>query len=493
MDTGELLDAHLEGVWRQVAAAVPDADRVADVVVGTFRSAGAGADARSLAAAARRLVGRTPARTTGVITRLDVHPEAPVLTDVVRAEIRARVLAETDDRAPRVGRRGVGVGAAVLVVAVVLGLVWLARPDGPTVTAATAPTTVVPAAVADAATAAGGELRRADTDLAARAGFPASGDLVTDQHLARCADAVRRSGHTGDYPPPSTWRVGETQAGATGITTVVGDAFACSTTPTTVDVSGTTGVRTGAVQLVRAGPGQLVVLNPSGARVTFTPQSPRTVSGAPPSSAPVQLVGLFDEPAAPFGLDIVVVGVDGTTFDAPVPDPGPTAVELVDVRPAPPDRTSTAGALLGRCLTSPFGSLTPAPFAWSVTAATTLADGTAVASVRAPGMAGVCAERGTTPVFASFPAADPAPAGMLDPVTQVGAVGGDPRSYTVLAVDPRAVFLQADSSTGQDVTCVVGSGVGVCSAPTSTVSPATVTARDAGGAVVAGPAVLALP
>lgn len=496
MDTGELLEHHLDAVWRQVAGTGRDAQQVSEVVVGTFRAAGPEADGPWLAGTARRLAGRAPARATGTITRLDELVEPPVLTAEVRAELRSRVLAETDGRAPRLRRRGFGLGAAVLVVAVVLGLVWIARP-GSTPTTATpttaTPTTVVPAAVAAASAAAAESAQRADADLAARAGFPPSGDLVTDQHLARCADAVRRHDRTADYPPVSTWRVGETQAGATGITTVVSDAFVCSTTPTTVSVSGTSGVRAGAVQLVRAGPRQLVVLNPLGAQVTFTPQSPRTMSGTVPSSATVQLVGLFDDLAAPFGLDLVVAGVDGTTFDAPVPDPGPTAVELVDVRLAPPDRTSTAGALLGRCLASPFGSLTPAPLAWSVTAATTLDDGTEVAAVRAPGMAGVCAERGTKLVFASFPAADPPPAGMLDPVTQVGSVGGDPRSYTVLAVDPRVVTLEVDSTTNQDVTCLVDRGVGVCSAPTSTVSPATVTACDAGGAVLAGPALLPLP
>ncbi|UZJ26150.1 hypothetical protein RHODO2019_06980 [Rhodococcus antarcticus] len=492
MDAEELVEHHVAAVWREVAAVVPDEGQVTDVVVGTFRAAGTDADGPWLAGTARRLARRTPTRAPGVITRLDARPEPVVLSDRRRAEIRARVLAETDTAAPTLRRRrGLRVGAGVLAVAVVLGLVWVARPSS--TPSARAPTTVVPDTVAQASMAAAEAARRADDDLAARVGFPATGDLVTDQHLARCVEAVRGTLRTADYPPVASWRVGRTQAGATGVTTVVDDAFACSTTPTTVFVSGTTGVRAGAVQLVRAGPGQLVVLNPLGATVTFTPQRPQTTGGTLPSSAAVQLVGLFDVFTAPFGLDVTVAGTDGTRFDGPVPDPGSTYVELVDAQLAPPDRTSVAGALLGRCLASPFGSLTPAPSAWSVAANTVLDDGTTVVAARAPGMAGVCTERGGQVVFASFPVADPAPAGALEPVTQVGAVAGDPHSYTVLAVDPRAVSLQVDSSTQQGVSCVAASGVGVCSAPTSTVSPATVTACSADGEVVAGPAVLPLP
>jgi hypothetical protein len=492
VDAEELLEHHLDAVWRQVAAVVADEGQVTDVVVSTFRAAGADTDGRRLAGTARRLARSTPTPAPGVITRLDAHPEPAVLSDGRRAEIRARVLSESDTaaRAPR-RRRGLRAGAGMLAVAVVLGLVWVARPSS--TPSAGAPTTVVPDAVAQASAAAAEAARRADDDLAARVGFPATGDLVTDQHLARCAEAVRGTRRTADYPPVASWRVGRTQAGATGVTTVVDDAFACTTTPTTVFVSSTTGVRAGSVQLVRAGPGQLVVLNPLGATVTFTPQRPQTTGGTLPSSAALQLVGLFDLLDAPFGLNVTVAGTDGTRFDGPVPDPGRTYVQLDGARLPPPDRTSVAGALLGRCLASPFGSLTPAPSAWSVAAQTILDDGTAVVAARAPGMAGVCTERGGQVVLASFPAADPAPAGALEPVTQVGAVAGDPHSYTVLAVDPRAVSLRVDSSTRRDVRCIVASGVGVCSAPTATVSPATITASSADGTVVAGPAVLSLP
>ena len=406
----------------------------------------------------------------------------------LRAELVERAARAEDPArlAPAHGRRPIRTALAatvVLVLVVGASALVLTRPDP-------APTEPAPtgrdSAGIDAGTAAGRARLAADRTLAAQVGIPASGDLTVDQHLARCANAVATSGRTADYPPTDTWRLGVSQVGATGMASAVSDAFVCATTPTTVYVSGTSGVPVGDVQLVRAGPGQLGILNPRGLQVTLSPLGPQAIPSPQVSFRPVQLIGVFGAASAPFGLTVRGPGlpVDGL----PLPDPGPTAVQLVDHQVPAPDRTSAAGAQLGRCLASPFGDLTPDPYAWNPTTADTAA-GTSIVVAHAFGMAGVCAERDGRQVFTSFPTDDPVPVGALTAITQIGAVGGDPLSYTVFSVDPRAVTLEVESAQAP-VHCLVASGVGVCARAASVVDPAVLLARDGGGALVAGPAPL---
>ena len=415
------------------------------------------------------------------------------LPDDLRAELVERAARAEDPArlAPAHGRlplRVVAAATVVLVLVVGASTVALTRPaltrpdPAPTEPAPTGADT----AGIDAGTAAGRARLTADRTLAAQAGIPASGNLTVDQHLARCANAVSATGRAADYPPTDTWRLGVSQVGATGITSAVSDAFVCATTPTTVYVSGTSGVRVGDVQLVRAGPGQLGILNPRGLQVTLSPVGPQAVPTTAASFRPVQLIGVFGAGSAPFGLAIRGTGlpVDGL----PLPDPGPTAVQLVDNQVPDPDRTSVAGAQLGRCLASPFGDLTPDPHAWNPTTADTAA-GTSIVVAHAFGMAGVCAERDGRQVFTSFPTDDPVPVGALTAITQIGAVGGDPLSYTVFSVDPRAVTLEVQSAQ-VPVHCLVAGGVGVCAQAAGAADPAVLLARDAGGVLVAGPAPL---
>jgi len=417
-------------------------------------------------------------------------PEVSQLTPTERAALRARVHAEPDDPAPEprptgMRRPRVAVAVGLVVLALALGSTWPSRqPNRPS------PGTDVVAPEMGALAAARDARQAADRAIADESGVPRSGDLTLDRHLARCASTVASSGRASAYPPPSTWAVGPSQVGASGITTGVSGAFVCSTTPTTVFVSGTVGTRAGEVRAVRAGPTQLGLLNPAGAEVTVAPTRPGSGSRATTSSARVQVVPLFEARTAPFDLTLTVRGPAGVSFDAPLPDPQPTAVELVD-RPVPPqDRSSVDGALLGRCLASPFAAFTPDHDAWSPVARMDLDDGTVVLAVRAYGQAGVCAERGTRQVFSGFPVDDPPPARSLRTVTGVGAVGGDDRAYTVLAVDPTAVLLEV-SDAERPARCVVAAGVGVCASTTRPSQGGIATAHDAAGAVVAGPTRLA--
>jgi len=390
----------------------------------------------------RRRVARARAALGQVATQT---PEVSQLTPTERAALRARVHAEPDDPTPEprptgMRRPRVAVAVGLVVLALALGSTWPSRqPNRPS------PGTDVVAPEAGALAAARDARQAADRVIADESGVPRSGDLTLDRHLARCASTVASSGRASAYPPPSTWAVGPSQVGASGITTGVSGAFVCSTTPTTVFVSDTVGTRAGEVRAVRAGPTQ---------------------------------------------LGLTVRGPAGVSFDAPLPDPQPTAVELVD-RPVPPqDRSSVDGALLGRCLASPFAAFTPDRDAWSPVATMDLDDGTVVLAVRAYGQAGVCAERGTRQVFSGFPVDDPPPARSLRTVTGVGAVGGDDRAYTVLAVDPTAVLLEV-SDAERPARCVVAAGVGVCASTTRPSQGGIATAHDAAGAVVAGPTRLA--
>lgn len=458
------------------------------------------ADAALALAASERTIRRLISRATaalGASGAATVRTEGvgsgagPVVGDHCTAQIPAdlavRVWAEHDgapmQAAPAFPKRRVLICIG-LVLAVLAALTWRGAPSPVTSPAPTPDPAAV--AVADAAAAAFAARQSADVAVAAQAGITATGNLTVDQQVARCANAVALSNLASRYPPARSWAVGPTQVGATGIVTAISDAFLCATTPTTVYVSTTAGASAGSVRVVRVGPAQLGLLNPTGAEVTITPLRPHSGDGARTSAAKVQIVSLFANRDAPFGRTVTVGGGSGITFDAPLPDPGPTAIELRDRPVTATDRSGPDGAQLGRCLRSPFGDATPDPEAWASAAAMVLDNGTRVLAVRAPGIAGVCAEPGSRQVFTAFPVDDPVPAGTLIAITRVGAVGGDDRSYTVLSVDPRAVRLQIDGAA-TPVQCVAADGVGVCAARVGAGGTTTATAYDSVGTVVAGP------
>lgn len=423
----------------------------------------------------------------GTAVGLDLHAADDIAADSIPADLAVRVWAEHDDApmqpAPAFPKRRVLICIG-LVLAMLGALVWRGAPGPGTSPAPTPdPATV---AVAEAAAAAFAARQSADAAVAAQAGITATGNLTVDQQVARCANAVALSNIASHYPPARSWAVGPTQVGATGIVTAISDAFLCATTPTTVYVSTTSGAPAGSVRVVRVGPAELGLLNPTGAEVTITPLRPHSGDSARTSAAKVQIVSLFAHRDAPFGRNITAGGGSGITFDAPLPDPGPTAIELRDRPVTTTDRSGRDGAQLGRCLRSPFGDATPDPEAWTSAAAMLLDNGTRVLAVRATGIAGVCAEPGSRQVFTAFPVDDPVPAGTLIAITRVGAVGGDDRSYTVLSVDPRAVRLQIDGAS-TPVQCVAADGVGVCAARVGAGGTTTATAYDSVGTVVAGP------
>jgi hypothetical protein len=392
-------------------------------------------------------------------------------------------------RAPRQLRLGALVGVAALLVAVAAATASIDRTRGPGPGDRSTPLrSSVAAALGQAALA----LSAADRQVASRAGFTDSGDLVLDQHLARCAAAVVDTGAGSLFPPVSTWSARRTEVDTAGLVSTVNGAFVCVTGPARVWVSATRGVDAGGVELLAAGPDLFAVRNPD--RAAIEVRSGRDGSGVSIASTNAAIVVVpyrVGATAANLRLTVTRDGVD--TYDGPLPDPGFTAVRRSDTALPAPDLPGPGDPLLARCLAE--HPDVPEPDAWRTATALRLDDpARTLEVVGAPGAVLLCTGAdeppGRTTVLVA-PVADPPSARSLDPVPLPGsATVVDGSSTVVLAVDPRATRLEVSGSP-VPVRCVVRAGHGVCVAPGRGAGDTPVTglatAYDSSDAVVAGP------
>lgn len=467
---------HLDTVWARVG----DTDDPESLAAGAFRSvlSGPGTPTRRALLDAVDTLARRRARgsvtAVGGAAAAPVHPE-PAVDGVLR-----RVLAPTDP-APtlttsrRVGRR-VRTASVVVVLLGLAVVIWQQRSDAPPAKADRVPVAVSPVDQVEAAadTAARASTAAGDT-IAARSGFPSSGDLLLDEHLARCAAAVDSSGQRQQYPPVATWTVTASQVGRTGVATAINATFFCATTPTTVAVSALVGAPAGPVRLMQVGRYQVGVLNPGAGAVTLVVDGVRTsVAGS------AALVGVGG-PSTP----LAVVAPTRPADPAVPAVQAATAITLLDAPvAAAQDRTTPGGRRLLACLSGNNGALVPDPQAWVVVDDSR----PQVLLVAAHGMVGVCVSGpdGAPQVMTVQPVADPPAAGTLAVAINLGAVGGAAESYLVLSVDPDATRLSGDRG-GATLACTVNRGVGLCSARSSAPGLTRLTATTLDGAIVAGP------
>lgn len=394
-----------------------------------------------------------------------------------------------DVRAPRPGRGRTASSIAVVVsLAAVLvgGLVVVQHPgtDGHGVPASSEASALPRAAVVRALGRAALARSAAGIALAEQAGFPASGDLLLDQHVARCAAAVAGAGLSERYPLISSWSANRrglvTNA---GVVSIINAAFLCETTPARVLVTNVSGVRAGNIELLAGGANRVVVRNPGRATVILRS------SGAPAAgtNSPFLVLPLSSgTTAADLTLTVSVAG--RTTYDGPLPDAGAPAVVRTRTPRTVPARARAT--LDGPCLQA--YPQVPDPLFWSPAATLGLPGGRTLVLAAAPGAAGLCVVEDTQAVMASAPIVDPSSAGTLEvvPVNE-----GDPLvpgvQAMLLALDQRATRLEL-VGTPAGVRCVASNGRGVCVAAPDQAAGAnplggTATAYDDAGAVVAGP------
>ncbi len=479
-DPRALVTEHLDAVWARASARTPPGQAL-EVTVGAFRSVPAGSVAtRAALLAATDRIARHRAGTgiTDLTDRTDAPEPRPDL------ELVLRRVTDPDDDAPTVApprsRRPLLLTLGLVLLlgsgAVVVQQRGSAGPgpsrDVPSVAASPpVPQAVAAARAADAA-------RAASAALSARSAVPSVGDLLLDQHLARCAAAVAGSGRRGDYPDPVSWSVTSSQVGRTGVATAVSTTtssavFFCATTPetTSVSVPGPTG---GAPTFVEVGAFQLGLLNPR--------EEPLRVSvdgTAEDVSGPAVLLGVT--PRSRVRVTPGAAGGAGTP--APV-DPVATAITVTDQPVGAQDRRSPANRHLADCLGGQTGTLVPDRDAWRTVDASV--PGALLA--RAPGMAGLCVDGpdGAPAIMTVQPVLDPAPDGQLAVVGTLGAVAGGPASYVLVSLDPRTVKLVATRGSEQ-LTCVVGDGLALCTGSAATPGLTRLTALGPDGSVVAGP------
>lgn len=376
---------------------------------------------------------------------------------------------------------GAGVVVALLVVtATVLLTPGMPPPQSPLVPAPAVqlPRAIPPPSVAAARADSGRQLAAALTTAAA--GLPASADLLLSQHLARCVGVLTATGTGDQYPPPATWRAVRLDPGPAlplGLTTVVNDAFVCTTTPARAVVSRPSEDTVGGVRLLGVGADVLAVANPDGATVSVgVPGVPNVLASASPLVL-VPLTGL-----APSQLSLTVRRGGLVTYDGAVPEPA-EPLQRLDVPMTPPDLPGPGDVVLQSCLA---GSAVPDRAAWRTRAGLRRDDGSQVRAARARGVLGLCVEGSDQLVTAVV--ADPLPDSTLEVVLSVTGA-------QVLSVDERAVRLVvAEAGAPGDlgpravagVECVVGGGIGLCLDQLGG-SGGSLLALDAAGAVVAGP------
>lgn len=471
---------HLDTLWARVG----DTADPESLAVGAFRSVLAGPATptrRALLDAAETLARRHARGSVTAMGGASVVPAGhPARHEPPVNRVLERVCAPTDPAptlttARRVGRRVRTASVVVVLVGLAL-VIWRQRSDAPPAQADRAPAAV--SAVNQVEIAAGAAARAASTagdKIAARSGFPSTGDLLLDQHLARCAAAVDSSGQREQYPPVSTWTVTASQVGRTGVATAVNATFFCATTPTTVSVSAPGDAPAGPVRLVQVGRYEVGVLNPGAGVVTLVVDGVKTVV-----AGPAALVGVSGPTTA------VAVVAPTRPRDPAIPAVrAATAITLLDAPvSAAQDRTSPAGRRLVACLSGETGALVPDPQAWFVVDDSR----PRVLLVAAHGMVGVCVSGsdGAPQVMTVQPVPDPPAAGTLAVAINLGAVGGAAESYLVLSVDPDATRIGGDRG-GIPLACTVNRGVGLCAARSSAPGLTRLTATTLDGVVVAGP------
>ncbi|MEO6879335.1 MAG: hypothetical protein ABI181_00110 [Mycobacteriaceae bacterium] len=399
-------------------------------------------------------------------------------------------------RAPRPGR-GRTVSSITVVVSLVAvlvgGLVLVDHPSTPDDrrAASPGPSAVPRGPVVQALGRAALARSAAGRALADQTGVPASGDLLLDQHLARCAAAVAESGATQRYPPMSTWSSANRPGLVTtaGVLSMINSAFLCETTPARVLLTGLHGVRAGATEVLAAGPSRVVVRNPERATVILRTAGARGEVGRTlvATNSPFVVVPLGSRtPASELSLTVSKAGQ--TTFDGPLPDAGTPAVIRMRTPRTVPARSRFQ--VEGACLEA--YPRVPDPLFWSTAATLDLPGGRTLVLAAAPGAAGLCVVEGSQAVMASAPVVDPPSAGTQEvvPLNE-----GDPLipgvQTMLLAVDQRATRLEL-VGTPAGVRCVASNGRGVCVAAPDQAAGANplsgiATAYDAAGTVVAGP------
>lgn len=398
-------------------------------------------------------------------------------------------------RPPRTGRRRTASTTAVVTAlgaALVGALVLLQHPGSNTDEPPRSSATRAGAgdAVARALTRAVLARSAAGDALAEQGGFPASGDLLLDQHLVRCVAAVSESGTVGRYPPVATWSADRRDLRTTaGVLSVIASAFLCETTPARVLVSGIHGVRAGDVELLAGGANRVVVSNPDRATVILRAPEPGLATGRTlvATTSPFVVVPLSPGTPAP-SLSLTVSDAGRTTFDGPLPAAGAPPVLRTRARRTVPPRSR--GLVDARCLDA--HPRVPDPVFWSTAATMELPGGRTLVLAAAPHAAGLCVVEGIQAVMASAPIVDPSSAGTLEVVPLDDGHPLVPGVQTMLlALDQRATHLEL-VGTPAGVRCAASNGRGVCVAAPDQAAGAhplggTATAYDDAGAVVAGP------
>ncbi len=400
-------------------------------------------------------------------------------------------------RGPRRLRPAALVAAAAVVVVGVAAVTSVDRTGNVDPGAQDAP---LRAAVAGALGQAALARSAADREVATRAGFPDSGDLVLDQHLARCAAAIDDTGAARRYPPTAQWSGRRTDLATAGVVSTVNDAFVCVTDPVRVWVSATRGVAAGGVQVLAAGPDHFALRNPD--RDDVEVRVVRGGSGLAVASTNAALVVVpFRYDTTPADLRLTVTRDGRSTFDGPLPDPGFTAVRRADGPPGGPfehrqDLPGPGDTLLARCLAD--HPSVPEPAVWRTVAQLPLDEpAQTLELVAAPGSVALCTgprEPSARTTMVVVPVADPPPARSLTPVALPGVDPVVPGVRTlVLEVDPTATRLEVSGSP-VPVRCVVAAGRGACVSGVHGTGEVgvtgTATAYGPDGTVVAGPAEL---
>lgn len=149
-----------------------------------------------------------------------------------------------------------------------------------------------------------------------------------DEAINRCAAAVNASARRADYPPTAEWQVTEVLEregrGFWGaVTLAINGSFVCATDAYGLRITTAGGRPAGGVQVAGLSSWQLVVFNPQRLPV----ETDRDLGQARTSTEPYQILSISGPGEADWSSRRLVVP---GSYDGPIPDPGPPAIEVND-------------------------------------------------------------------------------------------------------------------------------------------------------------------